>query len=248
MTGARWPAAPLLRDWSRPIDGSICATMWPTLTLSGRERWFDELYVWTEGFQASTMQRARIQLAALAKGFALVERERIDRLGITLSFGTIERCLDQVTEIFDTHRLYAHRSCVLLRGQIDRLRSRYRVRGFIDWLRTQQIPVGYRLTAARISMEMKAIDFVAPDFAKVLAPSSNRSEYWQDVALEARAAGLKLDRAIVAGIELAEQRANAQGAGFAFGQGHAVRAPYDPPATVGTTPAAESSAATFSFD
>src|SRR5215470_8075275 len=217
-TGARWPAAPLSRDWATPIDGSICAVMWPTLTLVARERWFDELYIWTEGFQASTMQRARIQLAALSKGFALLERERVARVGITLSFGTVERCLDQVTELFDTHRLLAHRSCILLRGQIDRVRSRYRVRGFIDWLRTQQIPVGYRLTATRISMEMRAIDFVAPDFAKVLAPSSRPSEYWSDVALEARAAGLKLDRAIVAGIEMPDQCKNAQTAGFAFGQ------------------------------
>jgi hypothetical protein len=248
MSGARWPAAPLTRDWASPLDGSICAVMWPTLSLAGRERWFDELYVWTEGFQASTMQRARIQLAALAKGFALLERERVGRLGVTLSFGTVERCLDQVTELFDVHRLHAHRSCVLLRGQVDRLRSRYRVRGFIDWLRTQQIPVGYRLTAARISMEMKAIDFVAPDFAKVLAPSSSRAEYWLDVALEARAAGLKLDRAIVAGLELADQRKNAQSAGFAFGQGHAVRPPYDPPATASAARGDAQSVTAFSLD
>jgi len=248
MTGARWPAAPLSRDWASPIDGSVCAIMWPTLTLSGRERWFDELYVWTEGFEASTMQRARIQLAALAKGFALLERERVKRIGITLSFGTVERCLDQVTDLFDAHRLHSHRACVLLRGQIDRLRSRYRVRGFIDWLRTQQIPVGYRLTAARISMEMNAIDFVAPDFAKVMAPSSSRSEYWFDVALEARAAGLKLDRAIVAGIELADQRKNAASAGFAFGQGHAMRAPYDPPATANTGSGPATAEIGFSLD
>src|SRR5215470_16038955 len=106
MSGARWPAAPLSRE-ANPIQGAICATMWPTLTLSGRERWFDELYVWSEGFQPSTMQRAQIQLAALAKGFALVERERVARVGITLSFGTVERCLDEVTDLFDAHRLYA---------------------------------------------------------------------------------------------------------------------------------------------
>ena len=239
MTGARWPAAPLSRDWNRPLEGSVCALMWPTLTLSGRERWFDELYVWTEGFQASTMQRARIQLAALSKAFALLEHERVRRVGITLSFGTIERCLDPVTEIFDTHRLLAHRACILLRGQMERLRSRYRVRGFIDWLRTQQIPVGYRLSAARNSMEMRAIDFLAPDFAKLLAPNSSRAEYWADIALEARAAGLRLDRAIVAGIEQAAQRRNAESAGFAFGQGHAVRAPYDPPSTSNAPPPGE---------
>jgi hypothetical protein len=237
MTEARWPATALTRDWSRPIEGSICAVMWPTMTLAGRERWFDELYVWTEGFQASTMQRARIQLAALGKAFALLERERVRRVGVTLSFGTVERCLDQVTDTFDAHVLHTHRTCVLLRGQIDRLRSPYRVRSFVEWLRTLQVPVGYRLTASRISMEMKAIDFLGPDFSKVLAPTSNRIEYWQDIALEARAAGLKLDRAIVAGLEHAEQRKLALAAGFAFGQGHAVRTPYDPPPTGNSVPA-----------
>lgn len=205
--------------------------MWPTLELASRQRWFDELYVWTEGFQASTMQRARIQLAALAKAFALLEREKVRRIGVTLSFGTVERCLDQVTDLFDAHRLLAHRVCVLLRGQIDRVRSRYRVQGFVDWLRTQQIPVGYRLTTARVSMEMKAIDFLAPDFAKILAPSSTRLEYWTDVALEARAAGLNLERLIVAGLEEPAQRDIALAAGFGLGQGHALRVPYDPPPT-----------------
>jgi len=160
----------------------------------------------------------------------------------------VERCLDQVTDLFDAHRLHSHRTCVLLRGQIDRLRSRYRVRGFIDWLRSQQIPVGYRLTTARISMEMKAIDFVAPDFAKVLAPNSTRPEYWFDVALEARAAGLKLDRAIVAGIEQADQRRNAASAGFAFGQGHAMRPPYDPPGTANAGPGSAAAQTSFSLD
>lgn len=205
--------------------------MWPTVELTSRGRWFDELYVWTEGFQASTMQRARIQIAALAKAFGLLEREKARSVGITLSFGTVERCLDQVTDLFDLHRLHAHRTCVMLRGQIERVRSPYRVQGFVDWLRTQQIPVGYRLTAARVSMEMRAIDFVAPGFAKILAPHSMRPEYWADTALEARAAGLELERVIVAGLEEPGQRDNALAAGFGLGQGHAVRAPYDPPAT-----------------
>ncbi|HXF45131.1 MAG TPA: hypothetical protein VNK91_03330, partial [Burkholderiaceae bacterium] len=131
----------------------------------------------------------------------------------------------------EAHRLYAHRLCVLLRGQVDRLRSPYRVAGFIDWLRAQQIPVGAHLTAARIGMEMRAIDFIAPDFAKLAAPPSSRAEYWHDVALEARAAGLRPEHIIVAGLEQAPQRELARSAGFGFGQGHALRPPYDPPAT-----------------
>jgi len=233
MTGVRWSAATLSRDWSKPLEGSICAVMWPTLTPARRERWFDELYVWTEGFQASTMQRARIQLAALHKALMLLEREQVKRVGVTLSFGTIERCLDLVIDTFDAHRLTKHRLCVLLRGSLERIRSPYRVRSFIDWLRTQEIPIGYRLSADRISMEMRAIDFLRPDFSKVLAPSSNRLEYWQDVSLEARAAGLKPDWLIVAGIENDHQRQLAATTGFGFAQGNALRPPYDPPTTAG---------------
>jgi EAL domain-containing protein (putative c-di-GMP-specific phosphodiesterase class I) len=231
MSGARWPAATLARNANKPLEGWICATMWPTVGLQSRSRWFDELYCWTEGFAASTMQRARIQLAALAKAFALLERERARQVGVTLSFGTVERTLDAVTDTIEAYRLHAHRLCVLLRGQVERLRSPYRVSGFIEWLRAHQVPVGYRLAAARIGMEMRAIDFIAPDFAKVIAPASKRAEYWNDFALEARAAGLRLERTIVAGIEDTAQRDLARGSGFGFGQGHALRAPYDPPST-----------------
>lgn len=228
-TGAGWPAVTLSLDRNRPGDASVRAAMWPTFKLDTDERWFDELYVWTEGFQPGTMQRARIQLNALEKAFVLLEREKVRRIGVTLSFGTIERCLDLVTDAFDAHRFHTHRIVVLLRGQLDRLRSPYRVKGCIDWLRSQQIPVGYRLSAPRVSMEMRAIDLVQPDFAKLLAPTSRRSEFWEDVLLEARAAGLRAERLIVAGIETAEQRALAIQVGFGFAQGSAIRPAYDPP-------------------
>lgn len=227
--GAGWPAVTLSLDRNRPGAVSVRAAMWPTLKLETEERWFDELYVWTEGFQPGTMQRARIQLNALGKGFALLEREKVRRVGVTLSFGTVERCLDLVTDAFDAHRFHTHRIVVLLRGQLDRLRSPYRVRGFIDWLRSMHVPVGYRLTSPRVSMEMRAIDLVQPDFAKLLAPTSKRPEFWEDVLLEARAAGLRADRLIVAGIETREQRALAVAAGFGFAQGSAIRPAYDPP-------------------
>lgn len=228
-TGAGWPAVTLSLDRNRPGETSVRAAMWPTLTLDTDERWFDELYVWTEGFQPGTMQRARIQLNALNKAFVLLEREKVRRIGVTLSFGTVERCLDLVTDAFDAHRFHVHRIVVLLRGQLERLRSPYRVQGFIDWLRSQHIPVGYRVSAPRVSMEIKTIDFVQPDFAKVLAPTSKRPEFWEDVVLEARAAGLRPDRLIVAGIETREQRALAVQAGFGFAQGSAIRPAYDPP-------------------
>ncbi|GMV60414.1 MAG: hypothetical protein AMXMBFR72_35040 [Betaproteobacteria bacterium] len=228
-TGAGWPAVTLSLDRNRPGDTSVRAAMWPTLKLDTDERWFDELYVWTEGFQPGTMQRARIQLNALNKAFVLLEREKVRRIGVTLSFGTVERCLDLVTDAFDAHRFHTHRIVVLLRGQLDRLRSPYRVQSFIDWLRSMHVPVGYRLSAPRVSMELRAIDLVQPDFAKLLAPASKRPEFWEDVLLEARVAGLRTDRLIVAGIETREQRALAVQAGFGFAQGSAIRRAYDPP-------------------
>lgn len=230
-------AAPdtLVTDLAPMTDARARAVIWPTRGLAMRERWFDELYVWTEGIQPGTMQRARIQLDALNKGFAMLEEELADHVAVTLSFGTIERCLDLVTEVFDSHRLHCHRMAILVRGQIDRIRSPYRVQSFLDWLRTQQIPVGYRLTAPRIGMEMKAIDFVRPDFAKVLAPQSRRLEFWQDALLESRAAGLNADWLIVAGVETAEQKQLAAAAGYRFAQGTAVKPCHAPPPTRSNT-------------
>lgn len=231
MAGARWPASTLSRDGSRPIEGSVCAVMWPTRSLASNARWFDELYVWTEGFQASTMQRARIQFNVLSKAFTMLETERIERIGVTLSFGTVERLLDLLTDTFDAYPFVSHRLVVLLRGQLDRLRSPYRVPGFIDWLRAHRIPVGYRVSTPRISMEMRAIDLVRPDFIKVMAPISKRVEYWQDMVVETRTSGLDPQSVIVAGIEDEIQRQLAVNVGFGFGQGNAIKPAYDPPST-----------------
>ncbi len=234
----RPPSSPpdtLVTDITSISETRARAVVWPTRGLTTRDRWFDELYVWTEGTQPGTMQRARIQLDALNKGFAMLEEELSAHVAITLSFGTIERCLDLVTEVFDSHRLYCHRMAILVRGQIDRIRSPYRVQSFLDWLRTQQVPVGYRLTAPRIGMEMKAIDFVRPDFAKVLAPPSRRLEFWQDALLESRAAGLRPDWLIVAGIETTEQKQLATAAGYRFAQGTAIKPCHPPPPTRSNT-------------
>ncbi|HUN92175.1 MAG TPA: hypothetical protein VMU33_08970 [Burkholderiaceae bacterium] len=227
---ARWPASAfhaVTDGWAG--EASVCATMWPTRSLLTRERWFDELYLWTEGFQATTMQRARIQLAAIDSAFRMLERERVERIGLTLSFGTVERCLDELASAFDSHPLVAHRVVVMLRGSMERLRSRYRLRAFSDMLRAVRIPVGYRISMPRISMELKALDFLEPDFAKMLVPSSTRIEYWQDFMLEARVAGIHPEWMIVAGLETTAQLELAQDVGIRFGQGHAVRAPYVPP-------------------
>ena len=148
---------------------------------------------------------------------------------MTLSFGTIERALDPLTELFEKNVLTGHRMFVLLRGTPQRLRSRYRLRAFADMLRELRIAVGYRLTAARVSTELSGVDIVQPIFAKVLAPAATRPEAWSDLALEIRALGLDTRTTIVGAIETRYQLDCAVKAGFELGQGRAVRLPYPPP-------------------
>jgi hypothetical protein len=240
----RWPAEPLGRDRDHPLDGSVCATMWPTRTLAGRERWFDELYVWTEGFHASTTQRARIQVAALDHALRMLEGESASSVAVTLSFGTAERHLDSIVRRLLLHPLVVHRLVVILRGALDRVRSQYRLRALIDYLRSGQITVGYRITAPRATMEIRTLDLVQPDFAKVLTPVSNREEFWKDFVSEVRVAGVGPQSLIVAGLETERQVELARQAGIRFGQGNAVRRSFEPPdarprrAAAGRRPAA----------
>lgn len=229
VTGIRWPSANLLQDWTPPPQGSVCAVMWPTRRLQSRERWFDELYAWTEGFEARTMQRAFIQHYMLKAALGVLERESLDRIAVTLSFGTVERLLDALTELFENHTFVMHRMAVMLRGQVERLRSPYRVKGFVDWLQAHGVAVGYRISAPRISMEMAAIDLLRPDFLKVAVPPSRRLEYWQDMVVEARMSGIESQHIIMAGIEDKTQRQLAMQSGFGFGQGSAIKPAFDPP-------------------
>ena len=85
----------------------------------------------------------------------------------------------------------------MLRGALQRLRSRYRLRAFADMLRGWQFPVGYRISAPRVSMELTGIDLVQPIFAKVLATTSARADAWNDLALEVRALSLDTKSTIV---------------------------------------------------
>jgi len=225
----RWPASWLSKEKGRPIEGSICATIWPTRALVSGERWFDELYLWTEGFNASTTQRARIQAAALDSAFRMLECERIDRVGATLSFGTVERLLDYLAESFEAHTLVSHRVAILLRGSIQRMRSRYRIRVFRDHLRAQNVLVGYLLTAADASMERRALEFLQPDFARLVAPNSERPESWEDLMLEVQVAGVPTDRLIVSGLQSRGQVEIAVRMGIPFGQGSAVTPAFAPP-------------------
>jgi HEPN domain-containing protein len=215
---------PLSRFGSR-----VRALVWPTRTLVGSERWFDELYVWTADFEPDRSLRAQIQLAALEHAFSMLEHERVERVAVTLSFGSVERSLEALVRTLDTHRLTAHRLSILLRGAMERLRWPYRVREFIDFLRSYQVPVGYRFAEPRASMEMSAIDFVAPDFAKMLAPISVREETWFEMSREVNALGLTRETFVLAGIEREEQLRLAKQTGFVLGQGRALKKPYFPP-------------------
>ena len=209
--------------------GSVRATLWPTLSLVGNQHWFDELYLWTEGGSASTTERAGIQIHALRNAFDWLAYDLIDRVGVTISFGTIERSLDPLTDLFEKNLLLAHRMFVMLRGAPQRLRSRYRLRAFADMLRGWQFPVGYRISAPRVSMELAGIDLVQPIFAKILATTSSRADAWNDLALEVRALSLDTKTTIVGALETRQQLQSASRVGFEFGQGRAIRMPYPPP-------------------
>ncbi len=160
----------------------------------------------------------------------MLEREDAHQIGLTLSFGTVERTMDHLADAFQAHTLMAHRMAILLRGSLVRLRSRYRIRAFRELLRGQHVAVGYLLTAPSVSMELKALDLVQPDFAKLPAPNSTRIEPWKEVVFESRVAGVAADRLIVSGLQSPEQVNMAVRAGFPFGQGNAVRPAFAPPA------------------
>jgi hypothetical protein len=229
---------PTSADRAEGFRGSIRATLWPTRALAGGVRWFDELYIWTEGSPAGTTQRANIQLNSLRDAFQWLEYDLVEQVGVTISFGTVERALDPLTTLFERNVLLAHRTHVMFRGTPQRLRSRYRLRVFADMLRGLGYPVGYRLSAPRVSMELAGVDLVQPTFAKVLATTAPREQAWQDLALEVRALGLDTRTTIVGGIEVPQQARMAHQVGFELGQGRAVRQPYPPPSIPEPAPAA----------
>ena len=94
-----------------------------------------------------------------------VPLEEVEKALVQMRMPRPETTRGTLNVTLDAHRLTTHRLSILLRGAMERLRWPYRVREFIDLLRSYQIPVGYRFAEPRASMEMSAIDFVAPDFA-----------------------------------------------------------------------------------
>jgi hypothetical protein len=224
MTPAhRWPARTICSEIERAPAGDVCATVWPTRSLQTPLRWFDELYLWADGFEPSPVQWSRIQLLGMEQALGMLAREECEQVGVTLSFGTIQKFDERIDKKLREHALVAHRLVVMLRGSMELARSQYRIRAFVDYLRAQQISVGVRVTAPRMAMEMGAFSLVEPEFAKVLAPASNRDEVWHNLALEARVAGVNEPWLIVAGLQSAEQVEQATRMGAGFGQGNAVR-------------------------
>ena len=191
-------------------------------------RWFDELYFWADGFEPTPLQWSRIQLLAMDQALAMLAREESEQVGVTLSHGTVQKFDEHIDRKLRAHALVAHRLVVLLRGSIELARSPYRIRAFADHLRSQQIAVGMRVSAPRMAMEMGAFSLVEPQFAKVLAPASDRNEVWHNMAVEARVAGVAEQWLIVAGLQTPGQVTQARAMGAGFGQGTAVRAPQAP--------------------
>jgi hypothetical protein len=219
----RWPAQLVCSEIERAPEGEVCATIWPTRSLQSNARWFDEFYLWAEGFEPSPVQWSRIQLLGLDRALGMLAREEAENVAVTLSFGTVQKFDERIDQQLRDHALVAHRLVVLLRGSVDLVKSRYRIRAFVDYLRAQQIPVGLRITSPRLAMEMAAFGLVQPDFAKVLAPSSTRPEAWSNLAVEARVSGISEQWLIVAGLQTPEEMDHARQAGIGFGQGPAVR-------------------------
>jgi len=219
----RWPAQSICNKIESVPAGEICATVWPTRSLHTRERWFDELYLWTDGFEATPIQWSRIQLLGLHRGLGMLAREECDQVGVTLSFGTVQKYDERIDAALRAHALVVHRLAVILRGSVEMVRSSYRIRAFVEYLRAQQIPVGLRVTSPRLAMELSAFALVQPDFAKILAPTSSLGEPWDNLALEARVAGVSEQWLIVAGLRTQEQVERATQAGIGFGQGNAIR-------------------------
>src|SRR5512136_1843737 len=90
------------------FSGSIRATLWPTRALAGGIRWFDELYLWTEGAAPTVTQRARMQINAVRDAFGWLEYDLVEQIGVTVSFGTVERAIDPLTALFERNVLLAH--------------------------------------------------------------------------------------------------------------------------------------------
>jgi len=81
--------------------------VWPTRSLVGSSGGSTELYVWTADFEPDRSLRSQIQLAAMEHAFSMLEHERVERIAVTISFGSIERSLESLAKTLEAHRLTA---------------------------------------------------------------------------------------------------------------------------------------------
>lgn len=224
IASVRWPARSICGEGAGiRADAQVRATLWPTRHLHSPMRWFEELYVWPEGFEPTSEQWTRIHLQALQRALVSLEREEVEAIGVTLSYGTLQQQPDAIDSLLEAHELVAHRLALLLRGAPVPAHSRFRVRAFLETLRARQICVGMRVTTPRLAMEYNTFNLVQPEFAKILAPGDAAAGAWESLALEARFSGISERWLIVAGLQTVEQRRRAIQAGIGFGQGSAVR-------------------------
>jgi len=137
---------------AEPFWLAVRALVWPTRTLVGSERWFDELYVWTADFEPDRSLRAQIQLAALEHAFSMLENERVERVAVTISFGSVERSLEALVRTSTATASHASIVCPAARrdGTAALAVPCARVHRSAAQLPG---PVGYRFAEPRASME-----------------------------------------------------------------------------------------------
>ena len=200
----------------------------PVRSLGNGKRWFDELRYTAHASDPTVDEWARVQASALSSAFRLLEAETVRHVGLQLSFSAVQRELETLVGLVADNCLLCHRLTVMLCGAPVTAVSAHRIRAFIEFLRGYYVTVGFRVVSQHLTMEMPAIDLCEPDFLWIPAPVSGRVEYWTDTLRQVRSVGVAGDWTIAGCLDQPVQRALACEAGFGFGQGDAVAAPYVP--------------------
>jgi hypothetical protein len=206
----------------------VRAGLRPVRSLSNSKRWFDELRYTTHAFEPTVHQWARIQASALGSAFRLLQAETVHQVALQLSFSAVQRELETLVRLVADNCLLCHRLTVMLCGSPGHAMAARPVRAFVEFLRGYYVSVGFRVFSPRLTMEMPSIDLCEPDFLWIPAPHSGRVDYWVDTLQQVPTIGVARDWTIVGCLDQPLQRALAREAGFGFGQGDAVAAPYVP--------------------
>ncbi len=208
-------------------DG-VRAGLRPVRSLVSDRRWFDELRYTAETFEPTVSQWARIQASAVDAAFRLLQAETVRQVGLQLSFGAVQRELETLVRLVSQNCLLCHRLTVMLCGTPERGTAAHPIRSFVEFLRGYYVSVGFRVFRPQLTMEMPSIDLCEPDFVWLPAPQSSREEYWGDTLHQVATVGVAREWTIVGCLDQPAQRQLASTAGFSFGQGDAVQAPYVP--------------------